>query len=611
MYRLASKIVLLLFLIATSFSSYGQPFTKVDHLVGLDKVSDNNGVAIADFDQDGFLDIFFVGYHSFNPTADSTWNKLMRNRGDGTFEDVTIQAGFTSQFSNSDITASLGEKMAASWGDYDNDGFPDLFLSNSREDQLYHNNGDGTFEDVTEEAGVKGCYECYSGGGLWFDHDRDGDLDLYVSILNGDNILYENLGNGTFEDVTQFYRLEGKGVTWTSVALDIGKDGLLDIYSANDTQINECFENRSGVHYNEVSRAYRVADQGAGMGIAVGDYNNDGFFDVYVTNIFNHFPNPLFKNSGQRRYLNVADRYGVSNTGWGWGVQFFDYDHDGDEDLFAVNGVVSKQAVNGLEQQDEGHYFYKNTLIENTKEGFVDWSEASRMNDFQRARGLEVFDYDKDGDLDVLIANVESTPSLYRNETISLEEKNNSFNWIQIELEGTLSNKSAFGTEVKITCGEQSYYRWHHGTSFFAQSIKPIHFGIGSSPKIDEIQVRWLSGEIQTLKNIPANQKIKITEAGIVSSSRQLETTNVQVKVAPNPFTEKVDFVIKTPLKMKSQLRIYDLHGQLIHQSKQSLNANSEEYLSWQPNSDLAAGVYYYHLINEHQLLYSGKIIKQ
>ncbi len=594
---------------AYPFLLLSQAFTDVSIEAGLDVVSKNNGVAVADYDNDGDLDLFFTGFYSYDANDETTWNRLMRNNGNGTFDDVTMEAGFTNQFVNTDITASLGEKMGASWGDYDNDGFADIFLTNSRLDQLYHNNGDGTFTEVTEAAGVEGCNNCYSGGGTWFDHDRDGLLDLYVSVLNGDNIFYRNKGDGTFENLTAFYKLEGTGVTWTTAAIDIGKDGFLDLYCANDTQINECFENRSGVHYNEVSRAYRIADPGAGMGMTIGDYNNDGYFDVYVTNIYNHYPNPLFKNSGQRRYLNVADRYGIENTGWGWGVQFFDFDHDFDEDLFAVNGVVSKQSIDGFEQTDEPHYFYKNTLIENGKEGFVNWSQNSNMDLIDRSRGLEVFDYDADGDLDVVIANVETIPNLFKNETINQEEKNNYNNWLQVELEGTLSNRNAFGTEVKITFSDQSLYRWHHGTSFFGQSIKPLHFGLGQIETVDEIQVTWLSGEVQHFYNIPVNQKIKLVEGNaVITNTLETIKSDLKVKTSPNPSRESILFEINSKEKGPLDIQIFNASGVLVDNIKREKYSN-EVLLYWNPGSDLVQGVYFYK-VRMNQVLESGKILR-
>ncbi|MDG2450317.1 MAG: VCBS repeat-containing protein, partial [Saprospiraceae bacterium] len=387
-----------------------QPFSEIVSQTGLDLAVNNNGVAIADYDLDGDLDVFFTGFYSFDPDDESTWNRLFTNNNDGTFTDITMAAGFTNQFVNLDVIASSGEKLGASWGDFDNDGDPDIFLSNSRLDQLYLNNGDGTFTDITDEAGVAGCHTCYSAGGLWFDHDRDGSLDLYVSNLKGPNRLYRNNTDGTFTDITDRENVAGEGVTWTTVALDVGKDGYIDLYCANDTQNNELWENRSGLRYNETSRAARVADEGAGMGIAVGDYNNDGLFDIYVTNIYNHKPNPLLENLGNRRYMDFAQPLGVNNTGWGWGTHFFDYDLDGDEDLAAVNGVISQQFVNDIEQMDVKNFFFRNLLKENGRVvPFEDISSSSGTEKDARARGMEVFDYDGDGDLDMIVANVEST----------------------------------------------------------------------------------------------------------------------------------------------------------------------------------------------------------
>ena len=200
----SKPIALLLISLFIFNTNSAQNFVRVEDQAGLGHLTHNNGVAVADYDRDGDLDIFMVGFWSFDPFDETTWSRLLKNNGDATFEDVTLEAGFDHQFVNTDIAAARGEKMGAAWGDYDNDGYPDLFLTNSREDQLYHNEGDGTFVDRTEQAGVVGCHQCYSASGLWWDHDRDGDLDLYVSVLNGNNIMYENKGDGTFKNITQF-----------------------------------------------------------------------------------------------------------------------------------------------------------------------------------------------------------------------------------------------------------------------------------------------------------------------------------------------------------------------------------------------------------------------
>ena len=265
---------------------HAQSFTSAAALAHLDAIRNTNGVAVADYDRDGDLDLFFTGILNFEPADTNTWSHLMRNKGDGTFEDVTMAAGFDIQFINEGLKAQRGEKMGASWGDYDNDGDLDLFLANSRENQLYHNEGNGTFRDVTAKAGVAGCNVCYSATGLWWDHDRDGDLDLYVSNLNNTNVMYENKGDGTFLDITEATGLGGgPTITWSSVAFDAGNDGFLDLLNVNDTQAKEFFENRTGLAYNEVALAYRLDNKGAGMGVAIGDCNNDGLFDICSTSI--------------------------------------------------------------------------------------------------------------------------------------------------------------------------------------------------------------------------------------------------------------------------------------------------------------------------------------
>ncbi|MBB4078756.1 hypothetical protein GGR28_001373 [Lewinella aquimaris] len=603
MNHLSALIILLFGLLPTASA---QPFTQVNLAAGLGHISDNNGVAVADYDRDGDEDIFLTGYHSFVEGADSTWNRLMRNEGDGTFTDVTVGAGFADQFVNTLVRASLGEKMGASWGDYDNDGYPDIYLSNSRKDQLYRNNGDGTFTDVSVSAYLAGCDDCYSSGALWFDHDRDGDLDLYVSVLNGPNLSYENLGDGTFKVMNSHPLLFGSNITWTTAALDIGKDGFLDLYLANDTEANQCYANVSGVHYNETGLAYRVADEGAGMGIAIGDYNNDGEFDIYVTNIYNHHPNPLYRNTGNRRYEDVAEQLGVDNTGWGWGVQFFDSDHDGDEDLLAVNGPVSKQYIKGIEQPEEPHYFFRNTLIETGREGFVDQAAETGLDRLERARGLEVFDYDNDGDLDVLIANVESTPFLFRNDLVNEGDKN----WLQVRLEGTKSNRSAYGTEVRIKAGGQTLYRWHHGTGFFAQSLKPVHFGIGAATVIEELQVTWLSGEVETFYDISANQTISLTEgAALTDLGEDRNGSRLSgITPYPNPFRKEVALEFELPAGTELTLELFSASGRRIRSTRETIPGSGTLLTTWNAGSQ-PAGVYRYRATTDDGII-SGTIIK-
>lgn len=591
-------------------SLLAQHFQDITQITGLSHVENTNGVAVADYDKDGDLDVFFTGIDNFDPNDAATWSRLLANNNDGTFTDVTIQAGFDIQYVNYGIPAERGEKMGAAWGDYDNDGFPDLFLANSREDQLYHNNGNGTFTDVTSTAGVAGCNLCYSASGTWWDHDRDGDLDLYVSLVNNANIMYLNNGDGTFTDITDLLNIGGdKMITWTAVAMDVGKDGFLDLWNINDTQMNEFFENRSGQHYNEACRAYRLDDEGAGMGVTVGDYNNDGFFDMYVTNIYDHHPNPLFQNTGNRKFEDKAADFGVENTGWSWGTHFFDYDHDTDEDLAVVNGPIDK--LHGNDQTDIDNFFFQNMLVEETMY-FKDQSIETGFIGTAKSKGLEVFDYDNDGDLDLLVANMNDIPYFFNNTTN--EEQANNKNWLQIQLEGTTSNRDGFGTEIRIIIGDKSYYRFHHGAGVFGQSIKPVHFGVAEATIIDEIQISWLSGRTEAIYNIPVNQILHFVEGTGTEIERELPERTFEGAIIeetynyPNPFENNTTLYIKLANEGDIHLEIFSSLGQKIFDSITTLEYPGEIEIPVDMQT-LQNGVYYY-IIQTNGKRITGKMIK-
>ncbi len=596
--------------------AFAQDFERVELQAGLGHIVEANAVSVADYDQDGDLDLFFTGFWSFDPDDEKTWNRLMKNNGDGTFEDVTLAAGFAIQFARVGSTSAHGDKLGASWGDYDNDGFPDLFLANIEEDQLYHNEGDGTFLEVTEQAGVAGSPERYSSGGLWWDHDRDGDLDLYVNNLVGANTMYDNRGDGTFLDVTEILDIGGFGVTWASVAIDPRRDGFLDLYNANDTQENQYFENPAGTYYNESSKAFALNDEGAGMGLTVADYNNDGFFDIYVSNIFNHHPNPLFTyvDGDNPKFEDRAEEMGVDNAGWGWGTKFFDCDHDGDEDLYVITGVMSKSLINDIEQQDEDNFFFKNLLIEDS-ESFQHWSVESAADGEARGRGFEVFDYDADGDLDMISANIENPPYLYQNLAVS-DGQPSSGNWIQIWLEGTESNRNAFGTEVRITIDGKSYYRWHHGGAIFGQSIIPVHFGVGSAETIDEIKIIWPLGEVEALVDVPVNQTMSLKEGEngrVTGLEDNIRAGKFELRSYPNPFHSSTTLHFEIARQGSLKLAIYSITGKELYHSQQANVGPGEIEMQWNGKDlngfTVPPGVYLYTVeFDDYHL--NGKLLK-
>ena len=491
----------LILLLSKAFVVSAQQFSLVSSFAEQSELTKTNGVSVADYDKDGDLDVFIVAFNSFDENDKSTWNRLLRNDG-WKFSDVTISAGFTPQFKKP-ITGYHGNKLGASWGDYDNDGYPDLFLSNFGVDELWHNEQDGTFTNVAYNAGVRGCSDCYSTNGLWFDYDTDGDLDLYVSDYDRPNRMYENIGNGNFKEVTEESGLGDTGETWTSIAIDVNNDTYQDIYVINDNGPNFLYLNQGDRTFLEATNEFGLGDPGNGMGVAISDYNKDGLFDLYLTNIFNQQPNPFFVRNAEGTFDNKANELGIDNAGWAWGTKFFDVDHDMDEDLYVVNG-------HELSITEDLNVFFKNEGAH-----FEDVSTEFNVTNNLDARGLEVFDYDGDGDLDMLVSNWNGHLLLYRNN--AWVDGSDTKNWIKIELEGTTSNRDALGATVRIKTGGAYQYRLKDGANLMGQSIMPLHFGLESNEIVEEITVTWPNGISKSYSNINANQTIKIIEEQGVS----------------------------------------------------------------------------------------------
>ncbi|MEI6412185.1 MAG: ASPIC/UnbV domain-containing protein, partial [Bacteroidota bacterium] len=346
----------------------------------------------------------------------------------------------------------------------------------------------------------------------------------------------------------------------------------------------------------EAALAYRLDNKGAGMGVAIGDCNNDGLFDIYITNIFTHLPNPLFVDQGNRRYKDVASAWGVNNTGWGWGTQFLDFDHDGDEDLAAVNGPIDK--VSQVPQPDIANFFFKN-LFKQGESRFDDWSKQSGTDGLAKGKGLEAFDYDGDGDLDMVVANMLENAYFFRNETIHNNEQPADKNWLQIKLEGVVSNRNAFGTTVKIRIGNEWMYRYNHGGAIFGQSIKPVHFGVGSATMIDEIRFTWLTGVTEAIYNVPVNQILSFKEGSgrvVVEENNPQNGGSTLVEkhfAQPNPFarTTTLNFQIAKPGTV--DLRIFNAMGQEIYHDSQILEEAGTLSFDWD-GSGQNPGVYLY-----------------
>ncbi|MGC2402389.1 MAG: CRTAC1 family protein [Acidobacteriaceae bacterium] len=497
------------------------------------------GVALFDYDGDGLLDIYLVNgaeMPTLVKTGPKFYNRLFRNNGNGTFTDVTEHAGVT----------GAGYGMGVAVGDYDNDGRPDLFVANVNGNQLFHNNGDGTFTDVTAKAGLSGAlhngHKMWSIAAGWFDYNRDGLLDLFVvnycdwdpryepkcmgidgrgychpdSFPPLTNTLYRNNGDGTFTDVsaeTGISRVQGRGM---GVAFaDYDNDGWPDVFVANDNSPNLLFRNIGGKRFEEVGLQAGVAynEEGnvlAGMGVDFRDVNNDGLPDLWHTAIENE-TFPLYINNGKGAFANATQPSRLANLTRpmsGWSNAIVDLDNDGWKDL-----VVARSNVLDNIEQISHHFRYAepNSVFRNLGNAQFEDVSATAGADFTRAaphRGLAYGDLDNDGRVDLVITALGSPVSVLHN----ISETHN--HWLLLKLSGTRSNRMGIGARIRVTTddGRRLYNEATTSTGYAASSDPRVHFGLGGSRVVREIEIRWPSGTRQVLQNVAADRVMEVTE---------------------------------------------------------------------------------------------------
>jgi hypothetical protein len=513
------------------------------------------GVAFYDYDNDGWLDIFLVNGWRLEgfPSGTEPTSHLFRNNRDGTFSDITVKAG----------VAHSGWGQGVCIGDYDNDGWEDLFITYYGKNILYHNNGDGTFTDLSQKAGVVGKGTRWNTGCAFVDYDRDGHLDLFVAnyidmdlatapapesgpclykgvlvacgppgLQGGKNILYHNNGDGTFTDVSEaagIFRANGTYGLGVLTA-DFDNDGWPDIYVANDSTASALYHNKKNGTFEDIAidAGCALSPDGkpqAGMGISAADYDLDGNLDLLKTNFAGDTPS-LYHNLGGGNFEDTTFTAGLgAHTQFlGWGCGFFDFDNDGWPDILICNGHVYPE----VEQlKTEAGYPQRKLLYRNLRNGHfadVSFQAGTGISEPAPCRGCAFGDFDNDGDIDVVVNTVNDYPQLLRCDS---NVKNN---WIKIRTIGTKSNRSGIGARLICTTHPSGETKPHQqidevrsGGSYISQNDLRIHFGLGNAEKVDQLEIRWPSGHVDTLKDLKVNQLIYVKEGEGINRTVQFK----------------------------------------------------------------------------------------
>ena len=521
------------------------------------------GAAFFDYDQDDWLDVFLVNGWRLEgfPKGHEPVCHLFKNNRDGTFTDVTVKAGL----------ARSGWGQACCVGDYNNDGWNDLFVSYYGQNSLFRNNGNGTFTDVTKEAGLLQDRLRWNSGCTFLDYDKDGRLDLFVGnyidldlkttplpedanctykgitvacgppgLEGGKNLLYRNKGDGTFEDVSEKAGMRSTLGTYalSCGAADLDNTGWPNIYVANDSTSATYYVNQKDGTFKDQAIEAGVAyspdgKPQAGMGVSIGDYNRDGMLDIVKTN-FAGDTDSLYMNLGDGSFDDRTYQagLGINTRLLGWGISFIDADNDGWLDILVANGHVYPE-VDGTEV--DAAYAERKYLYRNLRQGqFEDVSMigGTGITADAKARGFAVGDYDNDGDLDAVVNCVNAVPQLLRCDLAPEQAKRS---WVKIRLVGTKSNKTGIGARIRVTA--------QTGTGFVAGKAVPaltqiedvkscngyysasdlrIHFGLGEAKKVDAVEIRWPSGAVDTLKDVAVNRLYVIEEGGEILKNEAL-----------------------------------------------------------------------------------------
>ncbi len=549
-------------------------FQDMAPVLGVDHVGKNYGVAFADYNNDGREDILVY------PQLERIL--LYEQQMDGSFLEKAQEVGI-------EVYPSMHGMCV--WGDINNDGWLDLFVSSQTDDHLlFLNNGDATFSEIGYTAGV------YQGNkvraALFADIDQDGFLDLYLARLNQENILYKNNGDLTFTDVTEASGALDQQISMGAVFLDYDNDGDPDLYLTHDgNQANILYQNDGSGHFTDVSESSGTNVAGEGMGVDFGDINNDGWLDLYITN---RFENTLLLNNADGTFSNISESAAIMDLGMGWGTTFLDFNNDGWQDIYVVNDSYFSPEPNLMYQNMGDNTF---TLV----------SEGTIISSMEGSYGVATSDVNRDGQVDVFVNNRGGSVG----NQLLINQSNADNHWVNLQLTGTISNRSAIGARVQIICGEDRYTDEVAGGSGYAsQNSLTLHFGLGEHEVIDQLFIRWPNGLEESYEQVAVDQTYAIVEnqditpvtVTVVPTQEVLGPTNI--RVFPNPFSESFKIVLNEALAI-DHYAVYDAFGQ---ERLREVAPTGQEWMIHLPS--LPAGSYCLKITTERGVI-SRKVICQ